>query len=140
MGDAGRVAPGATPGVITPHLDSAGVAAQPLIAPSLLSADFARPAEEAHHVADADWPHVDVTDDRFVPNLTPGRPVVQAIQEAGPVPLACHLMIEAPERWAPGYAEADADGFVAGSAVYGADDPAKAIAAQRAQATAAGRG
>ena len=80
----------------------------PLIAPSLLSSDFARLAEESQRVADADWLHVDVMDYHFVPNLTLGLPVVQAIQKVSPVPLDCHLMIEAPERWAPGYAEAGA--------------------------------
>jgi ribulose-phosphate 3-epimerase len=80
----------------------------PLIAPSLLSADFARLAEEAQRVADADWLHFDVMDGHFVPNLTFGLPVMQALQAVSPVPLDCHLMIHHPERWAPGYAEAGA--------------------------------
>src|SRR4051795_159489 len=79
-----------------------------MIAPSLLSADFARLADEVQRIADADWVHVDVMDAHFVPNLTLGLPVVQALQAVSPLPLDCHLMIEDPERWAPGYAEAGA--------------------------------
>jgi len=79
-----------------------------MIAPSLLSADFARLGEESQRVADADWLHFDVMDAHFVPNLTFGLPVLQAVQAVSPVPLDCHLMIDDPERWAPGYAEAGA--------------------------------
>jgi ribulose-phosphate 3-epimerase len=78
------------------------------IAPSLLSADFVRLADELARIADADWVHVDVMDGHFVPNLTLGQPVVEAMAKVSPLPLDCHLMIENPDRWAPGYAEAGA--------------------------------
>lgn len=79
------------------------------IAPSMLSADFTRLADEAARVADAaDWLHVDVMDNHFVPNLTLGRPVVEALAKVAALPLDCHLMIEDPDRWAAGYAEAGA--------------------------------
>jgi len=80
----------------------------PLIAPSILSADFARLADEAAAVTGADWLHVDVMDNHFVPNLTLGLPVVQAILKATDIPIDCHLMIDNPDRWAIGYAEAGA--------------------------------
>lgn len=78
------------------------------ISPSILSADFARLDRELERIGTADWAHVDVMDNHFVPNLTLGLPVVEALVKASPVPIDCHLMIEDPDRWAPGYAEAGA--------------------------------
>jgi ribulose-phosphate 3-epimerase len=79
------------------------------MAPSILSADFARLADEAGAVsAVADWLHVDVMDNHFVPNLTIGLPVVESLLKHTGLPLDCHLMISDPDRWAPGYAEAGA--------------------------------
>ncbi len=79
------------------------------MAPSILSADFARLADEAAAVAAvADWLHVDVMDYHFVPNLTIGLPVVEALHKHTGLPLDCHLMISEPDRWAAGYAEAGA--------------------------------
>ena len=79
-----------------------------MIAPSILSADFARLADAAESVEFADWLHVDVMDAHFVPNLTIGLPVVQSLRKATDIPLDCHLMIDDPDRWAPDYAEAGA--------------------------------
>ncbi|MCK6448591.1 MAG: ribulose-phosphate 3-epimerase [Planctomycetes bacterium] len=81
-----------------------------LISPSLLSADFARLADETRRVEDAgaDWLHVDVMDGHFVPNLTIGPPVVAAIQKVARRPLDVHLMISEPKRYARDFARAGA--------------------------------
>lgn len=84
----------------------------PRIAPSILSADFARLGEEVRDVIDGgcDWIHVDVMDGRFVPNLTIGPLVVQALKPVvGDVPLDCHLMIVEPEKYVEAFAAAGAD-------------------------------
>jgi ribulose-phosphate 3-epimerase len=76
------------------------------ISPSILSADFANLESELGRIANADWAHVDVMDAHFVPNLTLGLPVVEALLKVSPIPIDVHLMIEDPDRWAPAYAEA----------------------------------
>lgn len=82
-----------------------------LVSPSLLSSDFGRLAEEVRAVeaAGADWIHVDVMDGRFVPNITMGPVVVQAIKKAATRPLDVHLMIVEPEKYVEAFARAGAD-------------------------------
>jgi ribulose-phosphate 3-epimerase len=79
------------------------------IAPSILAADFGRLADEVKAVATADYVHVDVMDGHFVPNLTIGPVVIEAVKRASALPLDVHLMIEDAERWVPAYAHAGAD-------------------------------
>jgi ribulose-phosphate 3-epimerase len=81
------------------------------VAPSILSADFGRLAEEVRTVesAGADWIHVDVMDGRFVPNITIGPPVVKAIRAATGLPVDVHLMIVEPEKYLDDFAAAGAD-------------------------------
>ena len=82
-----------------------------LIAPSILSADFARLGEEIQAVeaAGADWIHVDVMDGHFVPNITIGPLIVKAARQSTRLPLDVHLMIENPDRYIPEFIEAGAD-------------------------------
>ena len=81
------------------------------IAPSILSADFGRLAEEVRAVeaAGADWIHVDVMDGRFVPNITIGPLVVKAVRQATKLPVDVHLMIVEPERYVADFVKAGAD-------------------------------
>ena len=83
----------------------------PLIAPSILSADFARLAEAVSQVeaAGADWIHVDVMDGHFVPNLTVGPPMVEALRKVTTLPLDVHLMMTNPDDFIQEFAEAGAD-------------------------------
>ena len=78
------------------------------INPSILAADFVNLQHEIDRIATADLVHVDVMDNHFVPNLSFGLQMVEGIQRISPIPLDVHLMIDDPDRWAPGYAEAGA--------------------------------
>jgi ribulose-phosphate 3-epimerase len=109
----------------------------PIVAPSLLAADFAHLAEAARAVEPAaDWLHVDVMDNHFVPNLTIGRPVVESLRRATTLPLDCHLMITEPRRWALGYVEAGA--HLVSFHAEACDDPAALARDLRAAGALAG--
>lgn len=84
-----------------------------LLAPSILSADFAILGAEVADVEKlgADWVHVDVMDNHFVPNLTLGAPVVASLRKVTKLPLDCHLMVESPEKLIPDFLKAGADGI-----------------------------
>ncbi|MEZ2121252.1 MULTISPECIES: ribulose-phosphate 3-epimerase [unclassified Corynebacterium] len=81
---------------------------QPIIAPSILSADFTRLGEEIARVSDADWIHVDIMDGHFVPNLSFGAMITAAAHRVTDIPLDVHLMIENPEKWVDDHIEAGA--------------------------------
>jgi ribulose-phosphate 3-epimerase len=109
----------------------------PIIAPSILAADFARLADQVKAIeGEADWVHVDVMDNHFVPNLTIGLPVVQSLRKATSIPFDVHLMITDPERWAPGYAEAGA--YNVTFHAEAAENPVKLAKTLRAAGTKAG--
>jgi ribulose-phosphate 3-epimerase len=82
-----------------------------LIAPSILSADFSKLGDEVRAVEDAgaDWIHVDVMDGHFVPNITMGPIVVEAVKKVTSLPVDVHLMIENPDRYIPDFISAGAD-------------------------------
>jgi ribulose-phosphate 3-epimerase len=75
------------------------------INPSILSADFVNMERDLNKISSADFVHVDVMDNHFVPNLTFGPQMVQRIVDVSPIPLDVHLMISDVDTWAPGYAE-----------------------------------
>ncbi|WP_309129248.1 ribulose-phosphate 3-epimerase [Microbacterium sp.] len=83
----------------------AGLPEAPRINPSILAADFVNMQSELARIVTADFAHIDVMDNHFVPNLTFGPQMVERIQETSHIPLDVHLMITDPDRWAPGYAE-----------------------------------
>jgi ribulose-phosphate 3-epimerase len=86
-------------------------AGRTLVAPSILSADFARMSEELARLeaAGADWVHVDVMDGMFVPNITMGPPIIKALRKHSRLPFDVHLMIEKPERYLQDFRDAGAD-------------------------------
>jgi ribulose-phosphate 3-epimerase len=82
-----------------------------ILAPSILNSDFSRLGASVEAVAQggADWVHLDVMDGHFVPNLTIGPVVVEAVRKSTKLPLDCHLMVNEPEKMVPWFAEAGAD-------------------------------
>ncbi|WIM72401.1 ribulose-phosphate 3-epimerase [Corynebacterium suedekumii] len=83
--------------------------ATPIIAPSILAADFSRLGEEVRAVHNADWIHVDIMDGHFVPNLSFGPDITRTVDKVTDQHLDVHLMIENPEKWVDAYIDAGAD-------------------------------
>jgi ribulose-phosphate 3-epimerase len=109
------------------------------VAPSILSADFAHLADEVSLIEDvADLVHIDVMDNHFVPNLTLGPVVVESLRQHSALPFDCHLMIEDPDRWAPGYVDLGAQ--VVTFHVEAARDPVQTARSIRAAGGKAGLG
>lgn len=93
----------------------------PIIAPSILAADFSRLGEEIARISTADWVHVDIMDGHFVPNLSFGPDITATVRALTDKPLDVHLMIENPERWVEHYARAGAATLI--FHVEAAEDP-----------------
>lgn len=106
------------------------------INPSILSADFVNMQRDLERIDHADFVHVDVMDNHFVPNLTFGQQMVERVQAVSPVPLDVHLMISDADRWAPGYAELGAASVT--FHLEAASDPIALARALRARGSRAG--
>ena len=98
----------------------------PIIAPSILAADFTRLGEEVKSVANAEWIHVDIMDGHFVPNLSFGPDITKAVDGITDQTLDVHLMIQEPAQWVDTYAKAGADCII--FHVEAVEDDAAALA------------